>query len=132
MEQFRWGLIGPGRIAENFAQALTAIDNANLYAVASRNEQRAASFATKYNVETTYQQYAELVNELYSDPIEEVLIGSFLDSNDELLSSLPLLHKRKLPRKPRNDEVTTDIRSFFAAGSLVVKEKGKKKIIVID
>ena len=43
-------------------------------------------------------KYAELVNELYSDPIEEVLIGSFLDSNDELLSSLPVVHKRKLPR----------------------------------
>ena len=77
-------------------------------------------------------KYAELVKELYSDPIEEVLIGSFLDSNDELLPSLPVVHKRKLPGKPRNDKVTKDIRSFFAAGTMVVKEKGKKKIIVID
>jgi len=47
MEHFRWGLIGPGRIAENFAQALTVIEDAELYAVASRNEQRASNFAHK-------------------------------------------------------------------------------------
>lgn len=73
MEQFRWGLIGPGRIAESFAQALTVIDDAKLYAVASRNEQRAISFASKYNVETSYQQYAELVND---DNIDAVYIAT--------------------------------------------------------
>jgi len=61
MELFRWGLIGPGRIAENFAQALTVIHDAELYGVASRNQQRAIDFSEKYNAKTTYQQYEDLV-----------------------------------------------------------------------
>lgn len=63
MEHFRWGLIGPGRIAENFAQALTVIDDAELYAIASRNEQRASNFANKYKIENIYLDYNELVND---------------------------------------------------------------------
>lgn len=73
IEKFRWGLIGPGRIAENFAQALTVIDDAELYAVASRNKQRAISFADKYSAKTTYQQYSELV---VDDKIDAVYIAT--------------------------------------------------------
>ena len=73
MEQFRWGLIGPGRIAENFAQALTVIDDATLYAVASRNKERSANFASKYNVEAAYHQYEELVND---DNVDAVYIAT--------------------------------------------------------
>ena len=55
MKKFCWRLIGPGHVAENFAQALTVIEDAELYAVASRNKQRAISFADKYSAKTTYR-----------------------------------------------------------------------------
>ncbi|WP_165856149.1 Gfo/Idh/MocA family protein [Marinobacter sp. JSM 1782161] len=45
---FRWGVIAPGRIAHNFARALSVIDDAELAGVASRQPERAESFAGDY------------------------------------------------------------------------------------
>ena len=42
---FRWGVIGPGKIAHTFAKALEVIDDGVLYAVASRDANRAEEFA---------------------------------------------------------------------------------------
>ena len=41
----RWGIIGPGRIAHSFARDITAVDNAELVAVAARDGERARAFA---------------------------------------------------------------------------------------
>ena len=41
----RWGILGPGRIAHKFAQDLLTLPNAQLYAVASTDQQRADEFA---------------------------------------------------------------------------------------
>ena len=46
-DEFRWGLIGPGRIARRFAEALESIPTAFLNAVASRDLQRAKDFAER-------------------------------------------------------------------------------------
>ncbi|WP_185976738.1 Gfo/Idh/MocA family oxidoreductase [Catenovulum sediminis] len=54
------GLIGPGRIAHRFAQALSADFVGKLQAVASRNEARARQFASQYNCSTIYTQYENL------------------------------------------------------------------------
>ncbi len=40
-KKFNWGILGPGRIAQQFGDALLAIDDAALYAVASSNLDRA-------------------------------------------------------------------------------------------
>ncbi|MCM2678415.1 Gfo/Idh/MocA family protein [Echinimonas agarilytica] len=57
---FRWGLIGPGRIAHRFAQALAHHGCGVLQAVASRSEQRAQAFASKYNASFVYTNYDDL------------------------------------------------------------------------
>lgn len=49
-KNFNWGIIGPGRIANNFAKAIKVIDNADVYAVASRNDERAKNFADNYGI----------------------------------------------------------------------------------
>lgn len=70
---FRWGLIGPGRIAERFAGGLAAIDDAELYAVASSNGTRAAAFAKKFSASQSYDSYQALLD----DPnIDAVYIGT--------------------------------------------------------
>jgi predicted dehydrogenase len=49
MKQFTWGIIGPGKIANKFAIALTLVEGARLGAVASRDIARALSFADAHN-----------------------------------------------------------------------------------
>jgi len=51
---FRWGVLGPGRIAHRFAQALEDVDGAKLQAVASRSAERAEDFAQKYGAHAAY------------------------------------------------------------------------------
>ena len=63
MEKINWGIIGPGSIAEVFADALTVSDKGQLYAVASRNVERARVFAEKYNAVEIYNSYQTLIDD---------------------------------------------------------------------
>lgn len=57
----RWGILGPGRIAHKFAQDLLTLPDAQLYAVASTNQQRAEEFASTYNAPHAFGSYEELL-----------------------------------------------------------------------
>jgi len=58
----KWGIIGAGNIARRFAQAVNAIDEAELWAVSSRSFERAKQFALEYGAKCFYSSYEELVN----------------------------------------------------------------------
>ncbi|MFN8412415.1 MAG: Gfo/Idh/MocA family oxidoreductase [Anaerolineales bacterium] len=60
---FNWGILGPGRIAHNFAKGLQVINDASLYAVASSKIERAKEFADQYGGTKTYNSYEALVND---------------------------------------------------------------------
>ncbi|MHA1612601.1 MAG: Gfo/Idh/MocA family protein [Promethearchaeota archaeon] len=57
----RWGILGCGSIAHSFALSLKEVNNAKLVAVASRTTDKAAKFATQYDVPTYFTTYEELV-----------------------------------------------------------------------
>lgn len=59
----RWGIMGPGRIAHKFAEALTVVDGAVLGAVASRSTDRAHAFASKYSIPRHVGSYEELASD---------------------------------------------------------------------
>ncbi len=66
---FRWGLIGPGKIAHTFAKALEVIDDGQLFAVASRSSGRAAEFAMEYGAPKSYASYEALVEDADVDGV---------------------------------------------------------------
>jgi dihydrodiol dehydrogenase / D-xylose 1-dehydrogenase (NADP) len=68
-KRFNWGIIGPGRIAQQFADGLKVIEDAALYAVASSKLERATAFAAKNGGEKTYTSYDALVNDPQVDAI---------------------------------------------------------------
>jgi predicted dehydrogenase len=57
---FRWGILGPGRIAHRFAQALEDVEGASLVAVASRSAERARDFAQRYGAPSFYDSNESL------------------------------------------------------------------------
>jgi predicted dehydrogenase len=59
---FNWGVIAPGRIAHRFAQGFSAIEDGKLFAVASRNVERAKQFANQHQIEHVLPSYDELIN----------------------------------------------------------------------
>jgi dihydrodiol dehydrogenase / D-xylose 1-dehydrogenase (NADP) len=61
MKPVRWGILGPGRIAESFARDLVQVEGCVLRAVASRDAARAAEFASRFGAGKSYGGYAELM-----------------------------------------------------------------------
>ena len=57
----RWGILGPGRIAHKFAQDLLTVPDAQLYAVASTDQQRANEFAETYSIPHAFASYEQLL-----------------------------------------------------------------------
>ena len=61
-KRYNWGIIGPGRIAHKFAKDLNLLPQANLWAVASRSEERARDFALQYGANHYYGNYEDIIN----------------------------------------------------------------------
>lgn len=65
----RWGIIGLGSIANKFASDLLTIQDAELYAVASRSQEKANDFAKKYAATKAYNSYEALANDPNVDAV---------------------------------------------------------------
>jgi len=66
---FRWGLLGPGAVAERFAQSLQAVNDAELAAVASRSLDRAQVFAKRFGSARAYDSYQALYEDAGIDAV---------------------------------------------------------------
>ena len=53
----RWGIIGLGNIAHKFAKDLMTVEGCELYAVASRSQDKANAFASEYHALRAYNTY---------------------------------------------------------------------------
>lgn len=81
MRKIKWGIVGLGNIANQFATDLALIQEAELHAVASRDSDKAVVFAKKHKCNKAYGSYEEL----FTDPeIEIIYIATPHDSHAEL------------------------------------------------
>jgi predicted dehydrogenase len=58
----RWGILGTGKIAREFATAIAATPGAVLAAVASRDAATAAAFASEFGAQASYASYQALAD----------------------------------------------------------------------
>ncbi|HEU5014426.1 MAG TPA: Gfo/Idh/MocA family oxidoreductase, partial [Roseiflexaceae bacterium] len=65
MDVIRWGIIGTGNIASQFARGLTALSDsdAKLVAVGSRTAESAQRFAERFGVPRAHSSYEALAND---------------------------------------------------------------------
>lgn len=68
-QPLRWGIIGPGRIAYAFADALKVVEGTELYGVASRDEERGRVFAQQYHVPQAYTSYEQMAQDPLVDAV---------------------------------------------------------------
>lgn len=68
-EEIRWGVVGPGRIAEKVVADFAVVDGARAVAVASRSADRAQDFARRHGIERAHGSYAAIL----ADPDVDVL-----------------------------------------------------------
>jgi len=67
--KIRWGILGTGRIASEFAQGLQKVSDAELVAVGSRTHESAQTFATKLNIPNIHAAYENLARDENVDVI---------------------------------------------------------------
>ena len=86
----RWGIIGLGKIANKFATDIQNVDNCKLYAVASRHQEKANSFAKQYNATKAYGDYESLA----ADPHIDAIYIATPHNSHKKFSVLCLNHKK--------------------------------------
>lgn len=69
MDKIKWGIIGTGKIAHKFAEALKGCEDAELCAVASRTLPKAQEFAEKFGFSSAYGSYRELAENSDTDVV---------------------------------------------------------------
>jgi len=79
--KIKWGIIGLGNIANQFAADLLLVQDAALVAVASRDHNKAIEFAKKYNCTKSYDSYEALFQD---DQVDIIYIATPHDSHAEL------------------------------------------------
>jgi predicted dehydrogenase len=73
MDTIRWGILGTGNIARQFARGLAALPDAELVAVGSRSAASAAAFADEFGAARRYASYEELAHD---DGVDAVYIST--------------------------------------------------------
>ncbi len=73
MEKLRWGILSTGRMAEWFCGDFHKVMDAELFAVCSRTQDAANTFARQFDIKTTYTSYDAML----ADPdIDCIYIGT--------------------------------------------------------
>jgi len=59
-KKYKWGILAPGKMSAKFTRGLQLLDNAELYAVGSRDIARSKKFADEFGFKKYYGSYDEL------------------------------------------------------------------------
>ena len=81
IQKIKWGIIGLGNIANQFAADLKLLQDAELVAVASRNINKANEFAQQYNSSKAYDSYDALFED---ENVDIIYIATPHNSHAEL------------------------------------------------
>jgi len=68
-KKYKWGILAPGKMSAKFTRGLQLLDNVELYAVGSRDIQRAKQFAEEFGFQKSYGSYEELAKDKEVDII---------------------------------------------------------------
>ncbi len=68
-KKIRWGILSTGRIAEALAYAMSKVEDVELIAVGSRNQESADKFGNKFKISHRHPTYEALVNDPDVDAI---------------------------------------------------------------
>jgi predicted dehydrogenase len=93
----RWGVLGPGRIARSFSHDLRLVPDAELGAVGSRSQARAAAFAQEFGFAAAYGSYEELLGD---ESVDAVYVASPHALHVEHVTSALEAGKHVLCEKP--------------------------------
>ena len=95
----KWGILGLGKAAISFANAIKEVENAKLIAIASLSKNKINSFQKKFNISKSYSfnTYQDLID---CEEVDAVYIGTVTNTHAELSIKLAKANKAILCEKP--------------------------------
>ncbi|MEM8732128.1 MAG: aldo/keto reductase [Pseudomonadota bacterium] len=123
MTPVKWGIIGPGTIAHNFAQGLSEIDDGQLVAISSRTPERRQAFGERFGVaeDKRYPSYHDLLSD---ETVDAVYIATPHVSHAQISLDAIRAGKAVLCEKPGGlcaNEVTAVLEAAAGAGAFYVE-----------
>ena len=106
----RWGIIGLGSIAHKFASDLLTVNDAELYAVASRTQEKADKFANQFNAKKAYSSYTGLAEDADIDAVYIATPHAFHKENTLLCLNKGIAVLCEKPFAMNSDEVNEMIK----------------------
>lgn len=95
--KIKWGIIGLGNIAHQFAKDLLLVEDAELIAVASRDAVKSKEFAEQYDCKNAYSSYDAIIND---DEVDILYIATPHNSHAALTIKALQNNKHVLCEKP--------------------------------
>ena len=95
----KWGILGLGRAANSFANAIEEVNNAELVATASLSKNKNSIFAKKFNIlkDNQFNSYEDLIN---SKSIDAIYIATLNNTHADLIIKTARAKKGILCEKP--------------------------------
>jgi predicted dehydrogenase len=121
-DKFRWGILGPGRIARKFAASLPFSIGGVLNAVASTNPKRGQAFAKEFVCPQVFQSYEELAASCTVDAVYIATPHAFHRRDVEIClhHRLPVLCEKPLTTNPEDTlyllNLAAEKKVFFMEG----------------
>ena len=108
-----WGIIGLGRMANQFANSITEVKNAKLIGVASKSEERLKTFGDNHKIDKKFRfkSYEEILS---CDEINSIYIATLNNTHAELVINAALKKKNILCEKPVCTSYTEVLKIFDA------------------
>ena len=134
MDKMKVGIIGTGWIAEKAAITLNGLTECEVYAVGSRSQETADSFAKKWNIPRAYGSYSELI----ADPdVDLIYVGTphshhYDVTKEALLGGKPCLVEKAFMANARQTEEIIKLakeRGVFLAEAIWTRYQPAVKMI---
>ena len=95
----RWGILGLGRAANSFANAIKEVDNAELVSTASLSKNKNSIFAKQFNIskDNQFKSYEDLIE---SKSIDAIYIATLNNTHADLIIKIAKANKGILCEKP--------------------------------
>ena len=95
----KWGILGLGRAANSFANAIEEVNNAELVATASLSKNKNFIFAKKFNISKNnqFQSYEDLID---SKSIDAIYVATLNNRHADLIIKIAKANKGILCEKP--------------------------------
>ena len=118
-----WGIIGLGKMANQFASSIVDVDNSTLVCIASKSVDKLHKFSEKFKIkqENKFSNYEDL---LQSNKIDAIYISTLNNTHIDLIMSATKNKKKILCEKP----MTTSLEK--ARNMISTCNKNETKLVV--